>query len=102
PPRVTGASAIGASRQSPEKGIGNLGGCSDRLADQATSALRYIVTTAAPPRPRLCWSATFAPGTCRLSATPRSCQLSSAHCASPVAPSGWPFEISPPDGFTTT
>ena len=27
---------------------------------QALSGLRYIVTTHAPPRPRLCWSATFA------------------------------------------
>ena len=43
------------------------------------AALRYIATTAAPPSPRLCWSATFAPSTWRLSACPRSCQLSSAH-----------------------
>ena len=33
--------------------------------------------------------------------SPRSCQVSSEHWASPVAPSGWPFEISPPDGLTT-
>ena len=56
---------------------------------------------AAPPRPMLCWSATFAPSTWRLSAVPRSCQVSSEHCARPVAPSGWPLEIRPPDGFTT-
>ena len=37
----------------------------------------------------------------RLSAVPRSCQTSSVHCASPVAPSGWPFERRPPDGFVT-
>lgn len=43
----------------------------------------YSVTTAAPPRPRLCCSATFAPGTCLLPARPRSCQQSSAHCARP-------------------
>ena len=42
------------------------------------------------------------PSTWRLSASPRSCQLSSAHCARPVAPSGWPLEIRPPDGLTTT
>src|SRR5437868_1230588 len=62
---------------------------------------RYIVTTQAPPRPRLCWRATLAPGTCRFSALPRSCQLSSEHCASPVAPSGCPFEMRPPEGLTT-
>jgi len=27
--------------------------------------------------------------------------VSSAHCAKPVAPSGWPFEMSPPEGLTT-
>lgn len=43
----------------------------------------YRVSTAAPPRPRLCCSATFAPGTWRLPARPRSCQQSSAHCARP-------------------
>ena len=62
---------------------------------------RYIVITQAPPRPRLCCSATFAPSTWRLSAWPRSCQTSSVHCARPVAPSGWPFESRPPDGFVT-
>ena len=31
---------------------------------------------------------TFAFGTCRLSAVPRSCQTSSVHCARPVAPRG--------------
>lgn len=41
------------------------------------------VTTTAPPSPRLCCSATFAPGTWRRPACPRSCQHSSAHCASP-------------------
>ncbi len=49
---------------------------------------RYMVTTQAPPRPRLCWSATRAPSTCRRSAWPLSCHTSSAHCARPVAPSG--------------
>src|SRR5262249_56415316 len=64
-------------------------------------SLRYIVTTHAPPRPRLCWSAMRAFGTWRLSAWPRSCQTNSVHCASPVAPSGWPFDRRPPDGFVT-
>ena len=65
------------------------------------SARLYTVTTAAPPNPRLCCKATFAPGTRRLLAQPRSCQTSSAHCASPVAPSGWPLDMRPPEGFTT-
>src|SRR5262249_43598631 len=68
---------------------------------QARSGLRYTVTTAAPPSPRLCWRATLASFTWRFSARPRSCQLSSAHWARPVAPRGWPFEMRPPDGFTT-
>src|SRR5690606_39458911 len=61
----------------------------------------YIVTSAAPPIPRLCCNPRSAPSTCRSSAMPRSCQFNSAHCARPVAPSGCPFEIRPPDGFTT-
>ena len=65
------------------------------------SARLYTVTTAAPPRPRLCCRATFASGTSRLLAQPRSCQVSSAHCARPVAPRGWPLEMRPPDGLTT-
>ena len=61
----------------------------------------YRATTAAPPIPILCCSATFAPGTCLLSASPRSCQQSSLHWARPVAPRGWPLEIRPPLGLTT-
>ena len=49
----------------------------------------------------LCWRATFAPGTCLLSACPRSCQHSSLHWARPVAPRGCPLEIRPPLGLTT-
>src|SRR5208282_5238913 len=40
-----------------------------RRETQAKFARRYIVTTAAPPSPRLCWRATLAPDTCRLSAS---------------------------------
>uniref|UniRef100_A0A6B0V479 Uncharacterized protein n=1 Tax=Ixodes ricinus TaxID=34613 RepID=A0A6B0V479_IXORI len=49
----------------------------------------------------LCCSATLAPGTCLGPAAPLSCQHSSAHWASPVAPSGCPLEMSPPLGLTT-
>ena len=56
---------------------------------------RYMVTTQAPPRPMLCDIAILAPSTWRFSAWPRSCQTISEHCASPVAPSGCPLEISP-------
>src|SRR3546814_14767812 len=37
----------------------------------------YIVTTQAPPRPRLCCSAVRAPSTCRGPALPRSCSTRS-------------------------
>jgi len=45
---------------------------------------RYRVTMAAPPRPRLCWRASMASRTWRSPASPRSCQHSSAHWASPT------------------
>src|SRR6266404_3813505 len=61
----------------------------------------YIVTTQAPPRPRLCWRAVLAPSTWRGPHWPRSCWFSSKHWARPVAPRGWPLESRPPDGFTT-
>ena len=37
---------------------------------------------------------------CRAPACPRSCQTISVVWASPVAPVGWPLEMSPPLGFT--
>ena len=40
----------------------------DQTRQPVNSAFRYIVTTAAPPSPRLCCSAAFVPGTCRFSA----------------------------------
>lgn len=43
----------------------------------------YMVTTAAPPMPKLCCMAILAPSTCLLSARPRSCFTSSAHWANP-------------------
>lgn len=43
----------------------------------------YMVTTQLPPRPKLCWSARFAEGTWRDPASPRSCQFSSQHWATP-------------------
>ncbi len=56
-----------------------------------------------PPRRGRCCAAgrRSTLSTWRLSAVPRSCHVSSAHWARPVAPSGWPLEISPPDGLTT-
>jgi hypothetical protein len=44
----------------------------------------YMVTTAAPPIPKLCWSATHAPSTCLFSLSPRNCDTSSAHWANPT------------------
>jgi len=55
-------------------GVRGLGVARGRAPRQS---LRYMVTTAAPPRPRLCWSATRAPGTWRASAVPRSWCVSS-------------------------
>ena len=77
------------SGRSPVRLLERAGRCA-RLARHCRGAqsARYIVITHAPPRPRLCWSATLAFGTWRLFAVPRSCQTSSVHCARPVAPSG--------------
>jgi len=44
----------------------------------------YMVTTAAPPSPMLCCRAILALGTCRAPASPRNCQLNSAHWAIPA------------------
>ena len=41
-----------------------------------------------------------APATWREPASPRSCMTSSWIWPSPVAPTGWPFDSSPPDGLT--
>src|SRR5262249_19885621 len=74
--------------------------CAVEAAGQAAARVEGV-TTAAPPSPTLWCNAARTAGTCRGPAVPRNCHTSSAHCASPVAPSGWPLEIKPPDGFTT-
>src|SRR3978361_2030891 len=74
----------------------------DRGRSLKAQATWYMVTTQAPPRPRLCWRAMRAPSTWRWSAWPRTCHTSSVHCARPVAPSGCPLDNRPPDGLTTT
>ncbi len=56
----------------------------------------------APPRPKLCWSATLTSLIYLCSAIPLSYQHSSAHWARPVAPRGCPLDIKPPEGLTTT
>ena len=43
----------------------------------------YKPTTHAPPNPKLCCKATFAPGTCLLPHSPLNCRHSSKHCAKP-------------------
>src|SRR5579885_1524431 len=57
-------------------------------------------THALAPRPTVCPRATRAPSTWRASALPRSCQVSSTICPRAEAPSGSPFERSPPLGLT--
>src|SRR5262249_10390539 len=54
----------------------------------------------AEPRPITWARPTFAPSTCRAPALPRRCCVTSKMLATPVAPSGCPFERSPPDTFT--
>ncbi len=51
--------------------------------------------------PITCASPIFEPSTCRPPACPRRWKTISAMFATPVAPSGWPFESSPPLAFTT-
>src|SRR5262245_2163910 len=51
-------------------------------------------------RPPIDWARPTRACTCRPSARPRSCQHSSTSCEMPVAASGWPRALSPPDGFT--
>ena len=55
------------------------------------------VVVASPPR--LCATARSASGSCRVPPSPRSCSVSSTTCAVPVAPMGWPFAFSPPEGI---
>mmetsp|Transcript_25083 Transcript_25083/g.63046 ORF Transcript_25083/g.63046 Transcript_25083/m.63046 type:complete len:306 (+) Transcript_25083:213-1130(+) len=80
--------------------MGGINGMGGHRAD-ASCGFAYTVTTAALPRPKFCCRATRAPSTCRFCAAPLSCQHSSAHCAMPVAPMGWPLLSSPPLGLTT-
>ena len=53
------------------------------FSNSASAFFLYNATTTAPPSPKLCWRATFAPGTCRGPHSPRSCRHSSVHCARP-------------------
>ena len=57
------------------------------------------VTQALAPRPMTWASATWAPSTWRTPAVPRSCRTSSTTWPSAEAPSGSPFDSSPPDGL---
>src|SRR5712692_2782879 len=59
------------------------------------------VTQLLVARPPMDWArATRTSSTWRPSASPRSCQQSSTICAMPVAASGCPRALSPPEGFT--
>src|SRR5437867_9014185 len=54
----------------------------------------------APVAPKLCVSAISAFGTVRSPALPVNWSKTSTTCPTPVAPIGWPFDFSPPDGLT--
>src|SRR5215467_5782611 len=58
------------------------------------------VTQLLVARPPMDWASATRAATCRPSAMPRSCQQSSTICAMPVAASGWPRALRPPDGLT--
>src|SRR5262245_44338620 len=58
------------------------------------------VTRLLVARPPMDWASPTRAATCRPSAIPRSCQHSSTICEIPVAASGWPRALSPPEGFT--
>src|ERR1700730_13253654 len=58
------------------------------------------VTQLLVARPPMDWASATRAATCRPSAMPRSCQQSSTIWEMPVAASGWPRALSPPDGLT--
>ena len=68
--------------------------------DSRTATTQPLPSIPAVPPPMVSKRPIRAPSTCRCPASPRSCQTSSAACATPVAPNGCPRESSPPDGFT--
>ena len=60
-----------------------------------------MCTAAVPPVPPMLWVIPIsAPSTCLFPASPLNCHTISAAWAIPVAPSGWPLALRPPDGFT--
>jgi hypothetical protein len=92
PPSVRRGS--GRARR-PESGAELGGGCGGHAVhgDDGGAAETYVVLEGGGH------AALHMPGARR--AAKRSCRVSSAHCARPVAPSGWRLEIRPPDGLTT-
>src|ERR1700760_1465764 len=57
--------------------------------------------TQLPGRPPRLWvSASFGSPSCRSPASPRYCSQSSYSMRSPLAPTGWPNDFSPPSGLT--
>src|SRR3989454_4733475 len=92
--RIARAERGGRRRGQPARGAA---GALDRLDPHEASRRVTQLFVASPPID--CASATRA-GTCRPSARPVSCQTHSTICASPVAASGWPRALRPPDAFT--
>src|SRR5207344_1129283 len=69
-------------------------------AGQLRSGSRMLtkLATAAPPMLRM--PASEAPGICMSPASPVSCIEARTCIETPVAPTGCPFDLSPPDGLT--
>src|SRR5690606_29115361 len=63
-------------------------------------ARNTVTKLAMPSPPMLCTAATLASGSCIAPALPVSCMAASTSWLTPVAPTGWPLDFSPPDGFT--
>src|SRR5207248_1403056 len=95
PPRVPHVVAGCEGRLLVECQLGEKAGEVDQ-----TAAFSRIWMAQAEPRPITCVRPTLAPSTWRAPASPRRWVVTSKRLATPVAPSGWPFEMSPPETLT--
>src|SRR5215471_13269804 len=69
-------------------------------ASMAHDAPKIVTTAVAPEPPRFSAKPTSFRATCKSPASPRICITTSQICPTPVAPTGWPFALSPPLAFS--